>query len=176
MKLQSKQLTFIRYTDSHFQEYKLQAMNEEVMKYINGKPCTEEEAKEKWQKIMTANSMDDIFGYFSVRRNEDNDVIGLAKLLYYGSEKGLTKGKETGTVEVGYSLMPEFWGKGYATEITEFFTEFAKSYDGIKEVIAIINPDNGASRRVLEKCGYTLYSTELFNGTSPSEWYKTELK
>jgi ribosomal-protein-alanine N-acetyltransferase len=147
-------------------------MNEDVMKYINGKPCTEEEAKEKWQKVMTANSFDDILGYFSVRRNEDNKVLGLAKLVYFGSEKGLSKGRDEGKAEVGYALFSEFWGKGYATEITEFFTEFAKSYDEIKEVIAIINPENGASRKVLDKCGYILYSTELFNGTSPAEWYK----
>lgn len=176
MKLQSKRLTFIRYTNSHFDEYKHQAMDYEVMKFISGKACTEEEAKEKWQKIMTANSMDDILGYFSVRRTNGNEVLGLAKLLYYGSEKGLTEGKQTGTVEVGYALFSEFWRKGYASEITEFFTDFAKSYDEIKEVIAIINPENGASRRVLEKCGYTLYSTELFNGTSPSEWYKIKIK
>ncbi|MBN8571378.1 MAG: GNAT family N-acetyltransferase [Ignavibacteria bacterium] len=176
MKLQSKRLTFIRYINSHFEEYKRQAMDYEVMKYINGKACTEEEAKEKWQKVMTANSMDDILGYYSVRRTNDNEVLGLAKLLYYGSEKGLTEGKQTGTVEVGYALFSEFWGKGYASEITEFFTEFAKTYDDINEVIAIINPENIASSRVLKKCGYTLYSTELFNGTSPSEWYKINLK
>ncbi len=176
MKLQSNRLTYIRYINSHFDEYKRQAMDYEVMKYINGKACTEEEAKEKWQKVMTANSMDDILGYYSVRRTENNEVIGLAKLLYYGAEKGLTEGKEAGTVEVGYALFSEFWGKGYASEITEFFTEFAKSFVEIIEVIAIINPENGASRRVLEKCGYTMYSTELFNGTSPSEWYKLKLK
>lgn len=176
MKLQSKRLTFIRYTDSHFEEYKRQAMDYEVMKFISGKSATEEEAKDKWQKIMTANSFDDILGYYSVRRSEDNEVLGLAKLVYYGSEKGLTEGKEKGTVEVGYALFSEFWGKGYASEITEFFTEFAKGFNDVKEVIAIINPENGASRRVLEKCGYTLYSTELFNGKSPSEWYKIELQ
>jgi len=176
MKLQSKRLTYIRYTSNDFEEYKRQAMDPEVMKYINGKPCTEEEAKEKWQKIMTANSMDDILGYYSVRFTENNEILGLAKLLYYGSENGFKDGKETGTAEVGYALFPEFWGKGYATEITKFFTEFAKSFDRIKEVVGIINPENKASKRVLEKCGYILDSNEMFNSASPAEWYKIKLK
>lgn len=176
MKLQSKRLTFTRYTDSHFEEYKRQAMDYEVMKFISGKAATEEEAKEKWQKIMKANSIDDLLGYFSVRRIEDNEVIGLAKLVYHGSEKGLTEGKENGTAEVGYSLFPQFWGNGYATEITEYYTEFAKSFSVIKEVIGIIDPDNAASKRILTKCGYTLFESGLNNGALPSEWYKIKLK
>lgn len=176
MKLQSKRLAYIRYTESNFEEYKRQAMDYEVMKYISGKAATEDEAKEKWQKIMKANSMDDVLGYYSVRLTENNEVIGLAKLLYYGSEKGLTEGKETGTAEVGYSLFPEFWGNGYATEITKFFTEFAKSFPDIKEVIGIIDPENAASKRILSKCGYALMESGLQNGALPSEWYKIKLK
>jgi len=176
MKLQSKRLTYIRYINSHFDEYKRQAIDYEVMKYISGKACTEDEAKEKWLKIMKANSIDDILGYYSVRRIENNEVIGLAKLVYHGSEKGLPEGKENGTAEVGYSLFPEFWGNGYATEITEFFTEFAKSFPDIKEVIGIIDPDNSASKRILTKCGYILFETDLYKGSLPSECYKIKLK
>ncbi|MBS1492101.1 MAG: GNAT family N-acetyltransferase [Bacteroidetes bacterium] len=174
--LKSKRLTYSLYTDSDFEEYKRQAMDYEVMKYINGKAATAEEAKEKWKKIMTANSMHDKLGYFSVKGIEDNQVLGLAKLLFYGAEKGSTEGKENGIAEVGYSLFSEFWGKGYATEITEYLTEFAKTFDDIKEVIGIINPENDASRKVLTKNGYILYSNESFNGSLPSEWYKIKLK
>lgn len=176
MKLLSKRLTYIRYNDSHFEEYKRQAMDYEVMKYISGKAATEEEAKEKWQKIMKANLMDDILGYYSVRQIENNEVIGLAKLVYHGSEKGSPEGKENGTAEVGYSLFPEFWGNGYATEITDYFTEFSKSFPYIKEVIGIIDPDNAASKRILTKCGYTLFESGLNNSALPSEWYKIKLK
>lgn len=176
MQLKSNRLTYTRYTQSDFEDYKRQAMDYQVMKYISGKACTEEEVKEKFLKIMTANSMDDILGYYSVKRIEDNLVIGLAKLVYHGSEKGLSDGKKTGTVEVGYSLFPEFWGSGYATEITVFLSDFAKSFPNIKEVIGIIDPENAASKRILTKCGYKLYDTALYNGKLPSEYYKLILQ
>lgn len=172
----SQRLTYTLYNESNFGEYKRQAMDYEVMKYISGKAATEEEAKQKWKMIMTANSMHDTLGYYSIRLIEDNEVIGLAKLVYHGSERGRLEGKENGLAEVGYSLFPEYWGKGYSTEITEYLTEFAKTFDDIKEVVGIIHPDNAASKRILTKCGYTLFPTIQEEGKQPSEWYKIKLK
>ncbi|MBX7045245.1 MAG: GNAT family N-acetyltransferase [Ignavibacteria bacterium] len=176
MTLHSQRLTYTLYTEADFEEYKRQAMDYEIMKYISGKACNEEEAKQKWKMIVTANTMHNVLGYYSVRRIEDNEVAGLAKLVYHGSERGSLEGKENGLVEVGYSLFPEFWGKGYATEITEYLTEFAKTFDDIKEVVGIIHPDNAASKRILTKCGYTLFQTIHSEGKQPSEWYKIKLK
>lgn len=65
------------------------------------------------------------------------------------------------TVELGYSFLPTAWGKGYATESVEavfeackraryFWTPFSKLY-----VRAIVNEDNPASLRVMDKIGIT---------------------
>jgi len=176
MQLSSQRLTYKKYTTDDFDDYKRQAMDYEVMKYISGKACTEEEAKEKFGKIMTANSFHDVLGYYSARKIEDNKIIGLGKLVFFGSEKGLTEGKEKGIVEVGYSFYPEFWGNGYATEMTVYLCELAKKFEFLNEVIALIDPANGASKRILTKCGFVLYDTSLYNNTHPSEWYKIKLK
>lgn len=65
------------------------------------------------------------------------------------------------TVELAYMFLPIGWGKGYATESVEaafesckrarsFWTPFTKLY-----VRAIVNEDNPASLRVMDKTGMT---------------------
>jgi RimJ/RimL family protein N-acetyltransferase len=176
MQLSSERLTYKKYTEADFEDYKRQATDIRVMQFISGKALTEEEAKEKFGKIMTANSFHEQLGYYSIRRNEDEKIIGLGKLTFFGSEKGLTEGKKKGIAEVGYPFYPEFWGNGYATEMTLYMCELAKKFDFLNEVIALIDPDNGASKRILTKCGFVLYDTSLYNNTHPSEWYKIKLK
>lgn len=65
--------------------------------------------------------------------------------------KGLS---EEGTVEIGYGLLPEFWGKGYATEAVTAATEWAAKQPGVKTIEAETEPGNIASQRVLAKAGF----------------------
>lgn len=65
--------------------------------------------------------------------------------------KGLS---EDGTVEIGYGLLPAFWGKGYATEAVVAVTEWAAKQPGVKTIEAETEPENTASQRVLEKAGF----------------------
>jgi ribosomal-protein-alanine N-acetyltransferase len=59
----------------------------------------------------------------------------------------------TGEVELGYTLAVAAWGRGYATEAASAWLEAAFGPLGITEVIALAEPANGASLRVLEKVG-----------------------
>jgi hypothetical protein len=60
----------------------------------------------------------------------------------------------TGSVEIGYGLTPAFWGRGLATEAVTAITSTGHRH-GARVVRAITDDVNIASRRVLEKCGYT---------------------
>jgi len=55
--------------------------------------------------------------------------------------------------DVGYQLLPKFWGNGYATEATLFFLDYAFNVLQAEEVNAYAHTTNKASIRVLEKCG-----------------------
>ncbi|MFP9099132.1 GNAT family N-acetyltransferase [Flavobacterium sp. RHBU_24] len=55
--------------------------------------------------------------------------------------------------DVGYQLLPKFWGRGYATEATLFFLDYAFNTLQAHEVNAYAHTTNAASIRVLEKCG-----------------------
>jgi len=56
-------------------------------------------------------------------------------------------------IEIGYFLKRSAWGKGYATEICERLLQFAFQEIALNEVVASVEPENVASRRILEKCG-----------------------
>ena len=58
------------------------------------------------------------------------------------------------SVEIGYGIQPEYEGKGYATEVVQAMTQWAFGQKDVVFVEAETAPDNKASQRVLEKCGF----------------------
>ena len=56
--------------------------------------------------------------------------------------------------EIGYGILEEYQGQGYATEAVGAAVHWALQQPGMKRVEAETEPDNRASQRVLEKCGF----------------------
>lgn len=57
-------------------------------------------------------------------------------------------------VEVGYGVQPDHEGNGYTTEALQVMTQWAFGQKDVVFVEAETAPDNKASQRVLEKCGF----------------------
>ncbi len=57
----------------------------------------------------------------------------------------------TGTMEIGYGVVPAYQGHGYATEAVGAVLDWALRQPGVVRVVACCLRDNLASRRVLEK-------------------------
>jgi len=79
-----------------------------------------------------------------------DEIIGWAGLQFL---------PELNETEVGYLLDKPFWGKGYATEAARTSLEFGFDHFAFSRLIALVYPENIASRRVLEKCGLTYLET-----------------
>ena len=58
---------------------------------------------------------------------------------------------DRGMVEIGYSVLPEFRGKGFATEMVVGMVQWASRQPGVRLIEAETTIDNGASIRVLER-------------------------
>ena len=56
-------------------------------------------------------------------------------------------------VEVGYRLLPQAWGRGYATEGARALVAHGFGVLGLYRIIGLTHPDNLASQRVLQKAG-----------------------
>lgn len=67
------------------------------------------------------------------------------------SFKGLSS---EGIAEIGYGLLPEYWGKGFAAEAVKAMAEWAFHQPGVRALEAETEPGNLASQRVLAKAGF----------------------
>ena len=56
--------------------------------------------------------------------------------------------------EIGYTLHPDVWGRGYATLVADALARHAFTRLGCERVAATCRPGNIGSIRVLEKAGF----------------------
>ena len=64
---------------------------------------------------------------------------------------------EEDTMELGWVLLPEYWGKGYASALTRKMMEMAAS-EGKKPVIEC-DPEQEATKHIALKCGFVWSET-----------------
>ena len=57
-------------------------------------------------------------------------------------------------IELGYAVVPEFWGTGYATEGSAGALEQARDVLGLHDVVAFALVSNGASLAVMRRLGF----------------------
>jgi [ribosomal protein S5]-alanine N-acetyltransferase len=89
------------------------------------------------------------YGWYAVlRANGTDPAILVASGGYFGPPTA------DGTAEVGYSVVPEYRRRGYATELVEALTTRAFGVPGVRRVVAEAHADNGASIAVLARCGF----------------------
>ncbi|WP_442920225.1 GNAT family N-acetyltransferase [Mesorhizobium sp. WSM4935] len=77
---------------------------------------------------------------------------------------GVTVSNDFQGLNLSYHLHPNSWGRGYATELVMEALRAAFVTLETKRVIALARPANPASRRVLEKCGFTFESDVVLHG------------
>jgi RimJ/RimL family protein N-acetyltransferase len=88
-----------------------------------------------------------------------DDSILLQTILFHGEVAGnIVCFTQLGEREVGYWLGKEYWSKGIATKALE---EFLKQIE-TRPLYAHVAKHNIGSRRVLEKCGFTVSGEDRF--------------
>lgn len=98
------------------------------------------EAEEKLFLRLRDLSMSDSFYQMGVFL--DNELIGIAHEVERQADK----------IELGYAILPSYHNRGYGTEILNALIEKMLA-DGFSQVITGAFEENGASIRVMEKCG-----------------------
>jgi RimJ/RimL family protein N-acetyltransferase len=82
-----------------------------------------------------------------------NDSVILKTILFDGQVAGnIVSFEMSGKREVGYWIGKEYWGKGIATRALAAFLDQVKT----RPLYAHVAKHNIGSRRVLEKCGFTI--------------------
>lgn len=122
--------------------------NERVMEYFS-KPLSYEESVEFYNLIQEEFRTYG-FGPYAVERKEDHAFIG-----YVGLHNITFKVDFAPAVEILWRILPEFWGKGYATEAATACLEYAKKELKIEEIVSFTSLPNKRSDRVMQKISMT---------------------
>ena len=108
-------------------------------------PYTEEDGREFISAILSAGE-NDTFAFAVTVDGRAAGSIGAFRQSNIHSR----------TAELGYYLAEEYWGQGIMTQVVRLLCDYVFSHTDILRIFAEPFAHNAASRRVLEKAGFTL--------------------
>jgi RimJ/RimL family protein N-acetyltransferase len=133
-------------------------MDPEVMKFVAD--VGSEEALAEEMKTAIRRGAGGRIGVWCVLQRETGEKLGTAILLPLPIEEDDTDWSlvqedryPDADIEVGYILKRSAWGNGYATEACRRLVQFAFEETELDEIVAVTDPRNAASQKVLRKCG-----------------------
>ena len=151
-----KRISLEKILPEDFESFLTLVGNETVMAMITERPLLREEAQKKFTSMLHNSGLDPLYGSFKVLEAAGSRLAGFAKLEI--SEKNREE------AELGFMLLPEFWGMGLGSEIAGILLDIARSDTHLRRVFAIIDPDNKASRKILVNNGFVSEELGEFDG------------
>lgn len=161
------QIKLEKFTSSDFPLFFQLVGDERVMAMITERAFGREEAIREFEIRLEKNKLHNSFGFFKILNTADNSFVGFAKLELENIDDD--------EVEIGYMLLPAFWGMGIASKASEILLDIVKANPEIKRVTAIIDPANLPSRKVLTKNGFVHQEFRDYDGL-PGEILELSLK
>ena len=141
---ETKRLVVRRYTEYDKDHFFSLNGNEEVMRYI--RPVkTREECDEFLLQVIAYSETEKLFGRWAVEDKLTKEFVGSFAMIP-------VEGKDQ--MQLGYSLLPEHWGKGYATELTIAGLHYVFTKTQINPIYAYTEERNTSSQKVLLKAGF----------------------
>jgi RimJ/RimL family protein N-acetyltransferase len=156
IRLETERLVLRNYRLSDFEDHYKLCADPEMMRYLlGGKPMSRLEA---WRHMAFLVGHWELlgYGYFAAEEKTSGRFVGRI---------GFTNPEGWPGFEIGWSIAPEFQGKGYATEGGRFLLKYAFDEMGKDHVISVIHPDNKPSIKVAERLGEKLEGETEVAGT-----------
>ena len=144
--LETERLRFRLFRFDDFPTYEQWCARMEIMRYLGGKT---------FDRLYAFRHMAYLighwhflgYGYYAVEEKTTGTLIGRC---------GFTNQPGWPAFELGWTIVPEHQGKGYATEAARMLLQLAFTTLDQPRVTSLIHPDNAPSRRVAEKLGQTI--------------------
>ena len=153
--LESKRLYLKEFTNDDVDNLFRLNGNADVMKYIRPPDTDINLIKILIGKIIKYYGDNHGFGVWAGYEKQSDEFIGFFELAHLD---------DTEEIEVGYRLFKEYWGKGYATEMTKALIYYGFNTMGLNQIAGITHPENIASQKVLLKSGLTYIKDAVFYG------------
>lgn len=156
MHIETERLILRKFTMDDLDAYMTLVSNPDVMKFSLSGPIQENiKVKERLQRILDQYSQCG-YGLFAVIKKATGEFVGGI---------GITNQEVDGVSqpELGYRILPKFWGQGLASEACQAVIQFAFKELKMKELISIIVPHNTRSLHVANRIGMTYIKNTVFH-------------
>lgn len=138
---------FTKFTADEYPLFAQVLKNPAVMQNITGKPICENEIKKAWERVLNVNGKNNDFGFYKIIKN--GQYVGYGKLSLE------TDVLDSSCSEMGYFLLPEFWGQGIGYQVGLELIALAKNFP--YPIMATVSQDNAISKKLLSKLGLVFY-------------------
>lgn len=99
-----------------------------------------------WLEFQLKRYRENRYGLLALENKETGKLVGMCGLLTQE-----VNGKPE--IEIGYHLLPQYWGNGFATEAAQFFKGFVRQNNLADSVVSIIHTENLRSQQVATRNG-----------------------
>lgn len=163
----SERLIYRRLLESDFDAWLPFHQDPSSMQYWSGPEEEPEVACRNWFNKVFYRYDNNLGGHNALILKDTGELVGMCGLLIQTVD-------DMEELEIGYSLLPAFRGKGFASEAAIKCREFATEHQLRESIISIIHEDNVPSKKVALKNGMQLDKTTEFKGI-PVEIYRVYL-
>jgi [ribosomal protein S5]-alanine N-acetyltransferase len=128
----------------NFPDFKPIATNPQVMRYIGTGELWSDERIKQFIDNQIARYKQYKFCFWALIHRNTHALIGLC---------GLSLLNKPDEIEIGWWLIPEYWGQGLATEAAQAVMSYGFEQLNLPRIVSIAQPANQRSIRVMEKLG-----------------------
>ncbi len=143
--IETERLRLRMFTPEDFEAMYAVWTDPEVMRFIHseGWPLSREESKGLLGRLIERFKQNN-FGQWAVIYRPEEKLIGYCGLKFLDN---------TPEVELLYGISKNYWNRGLVTEAAKATLRYAFEETKLEEIVAIANPQNTGSWRVMEKAG-----------------------
>jgi ribosomal-protein-alanine N-acetyltransferase len=155
MMLETERLFMRKFTPDDLPKLIELRTDPEVYKYLGGTRMQNPSALEKRLGFYIGCYDKYGFGHCAMHWKETGEMIGWS---------GLQPLEDSGEIEVGYGMARAFWRRGIGYECAKAWLEFGFEKANLPRIVAVAQPENIGSWRIMEKLGMRYEKNEIHYG------------
>lgn len=149
---ETERLVVREFTGDDYENYFILHSDPKVMQYI--RPAeNREDCNKRFESTILFLPSHAYLGRWAVNEKESGRFVGCFVITPIP--------KEPERIQLGYSFIPEVWGKGYATEVSKAGVEYFHTGTPLTELYAVTETENVASENVLRKVGFQVLEKKM---------------
>jgi ribosomal-protein-alanine N-acetyltransferase len=139
-----------------------------VHQYLGNKPVTNIQESHDVIAMIRQQYAELGIGRWAVIEKETGNFIGWSGLKLITT----TVNNHSDFYDIGYRLIRQYWGNGYATESAMAVMQYGLHQMQLKTIYGMADIDNAASNHVLQKIGLKFVEQFNYDGIA-CNWYKS---